>query len=307
MNMSIVFFGTPDFAVATLKKLVENNLIIQAVVTMPDKPAGRGMNLQMSPIKVYAVEQNIPILQPPNLKDELFLKELKAIRADLFIVVAFRMLPEVVWNMPPFGTINLHASLLPQYRGAAPINWAIINGEKITGVTTFKLQHQIDTGNVLLQEEVKIEAYDNAGTLHDKLMTVGANLVLQTVEKLFDHSIVEIPQLNISSLKSAPKIFKETCKIFWNQNAEPIHNFIRGLSPYPGAFTFLGNKKLKIFSSEIELAEHDFSEGKIISDHKSFLKFACKDGFVHVLELQLEGKKRMWVQDFLRGYVFEDN
>lgn len=305
--MSIVFFGTPDFAVATLKKLVENNLIIQAVVTMPDKPAGRGMNLQMSPIKVYAVEQNIPILQPPNLKDELFLKELKAIRADLFIVVAFRMLPEVVWNMPPFGTINLHASLLPQYRGAAPINWAIINGEKITGVTTFKLQHQIDTGNVLLQEEVKIEAYDNAGTLHDKLMTVGANLVLQTVEKLFDHSIVEIPQLNISSLKSAPKIFKETCKIFWNQNAEPIHNFIRGLSPYPGAFTFLGNKKLKIFSSEIELAEHDFSEGKIISDHKSFLKFACKDGFVHVLELQLEGKKRMWVQDFLRGYVFEDN
>jgi methionyl-tRNA formyltransferase len=299
--------GTPEFAVPSLNKLYEAGYDIAAVVTAPDKPAGRGMQLTQSAVKKYAVEKDLQILQPEKLKDPSFIQTLKSLNADIQVVVAFRMLPEIVWNMPPLGTINLHASLLPQYRGAAPINWAIINGEIETGVTTFKLQQQIDTGNILLQEKVKIHPDGTAGTLHDKLQYTGANLLLQTIQQIENGEIEETPQPSIfnlysSTLQTAPKIFNETCQINWDKTTDEIYNLIRGLSPSPTAFTFLNEKKLKIFSAEKEKSTESNEPGKIITDHKTFLKFAALDGFISLKEVQLEGKKRMQIEDFLRGY-----
>jgi len=308
LSLRIIFMGTPEFAVPSLQKLYEAGYYICAVVTAPDKPAGRGMQLTQSAIKKYAVEKNIKVLQPEKLKSPAFIDELKSFKADAQVVVAFRMLPEIVWNMPPMGTINLHGSLLPQYRGAAPINWAIINGEKETGVTTFKLQHEIDTGNILLQEKIKIEADETAGTLHDKMMEVGGDLLLKTIHELEKGNLKEIEQpspLSLTpsaSLRHAPKIFTETCEINWNKSAEEIYNLIRGLSPYPAAFTFLNGKKLKIFASQKEAGQSSNEPRKYVTDHKTFLKFAADDGFVSVKEIQLEGKKKMKIEDFLRGW-----
>lgn len=299
--MRIIFLGTPDFAVASLNAMVEHGYNVVAVVTAPDKPAGRGMKLQQSAVKKYAVEKNIPILQPEKLKAPEFLAELKNYQADVQVVVAFRMLPEAVWNMPPQGTINVHASLLPNYRGAAPINWAIINGEKQTGVTTFKLQHAIDTGDILLQSITPIDENETAGSLHDKLMHDGANLLLKTIQQVIDGSLIATPQELNEEAKHAPKIFTETCAIHWNQSCEQVYNLIRGLSPYPAAFTSVQDKKMKLFVCEKEILSHTLTPGEYICDNKSSLKFACKDGFIIVHELQLEGKTRMKTADFLRG------
>jgi len=306
-GIRIVFMGTPEFAVASLTALVNAGCNIVGVITAPDKPAGRGMKLQESAIKKYAVEKGIPVLQPEKLKNPEFLEELRSLKADLQIVVAFRMLPEVVWNMPPMGTVNLHGSLLPQYRGAAPINWAVINGETETGVTTFKLQQEIDTGDILLQERIPIGENETAGELHDKMKEVGAQLLVKTVEGLADGTLEERPQLSaLESLsfeiKHAPKIFTDTCKIDWNKPAEEIHNLVRGLSPYPGAFSSLNGKMLKIYRSEKEITSPSTNIGEIETDGKAWLKYACADGYIYVKELQLEGKKRMSVEDFLRGF-----
>jgi len=302
-DLRIIFMGTPAFAVASLARLVDAGCQIVAVITAPDKPAGRGMELQQSAVKKYAIEKGLHILQPEKLKAPSFIEELQSLKADLQIVVAFRMLPEMVWNMPPMGTLNLHGSLLPQYRGAAPINWAIINGEAYTGVTTFKLKHEIDTGDILLNEKIEIDEKETAGTLHDKMMEIGADVLLKTVIGLAEVSIMEKPQDN-SNIKHAPKIFTETCAIDWHKSAEEINNLIRGLSPYPAAFTFLDEKKLKVFASEIEITNTVSSTGTYETDGKHFLKFGCNDGFIHIKDLQLEGKKRMKVEDFLRGYRF---
>ncbi|MBP6625646.1 MAG: methionyl-tRNA formyltransferase [Chitinophagaceae bacterium] len=300
--MRIIFLGTPDFAVASLNALIVHKFDVVAVVTAPDKPAGRGMKLQQSAIKKYALEHNIPVLQPEKLKDPNFLGELKSFQADLQVVVAFRMLPEVVWNMPRLGTINVHASLLPNYRGAAPINWAIIRGEKVTGVTTFKLLHQIDTGHILLQQAIDISETDTAGTLHDKLMLAGATLLIQTIEKLEAGELKEIPQnLTDENIQHAPKIFTETCQINWKKPAKEIQQLIRGLSPYPAAFTFLLNKKMKIFSAEIIEPTENKSTGEYATDNKTYLHMYTIDGAISILELQPEGKTRMTVQDYLRG------
>jgi methionyl-tRNA formyltransferase len=299
--------GTPQFAVPSLQKLYESGYDITAVITAPDKPAGRGMQLTQSAVKKYALEKNLKILQPEKLKSPDFIEELKSLKTDVQVVVAFRMLPEIVWNMPPMGTINLHASLLPQYRGAAPINWAIINGEKETGVTTFKLQHEIDTGNILFQKKIPIAEDDTAGTLHDKMMDAGASLLLQTIQELEKGDLKEIVQPNTSNqepgiLNHAPKIFKETCEIDWRKSTDEIYNLIRGLSPYPAAFTYLNEKKVKVFSSKKEISNVGNEPGKIFSDHKTFLKFSTNDGFISLEEVQLEGKKKMMVEDFLRGW-----
>lgn len=307
MSLRIIFMGTPEFAVASLNKIYEAGYEIAGVVTAPDKPAGRGMQLTQSAIKKYALEKNFKILQPEKLKSPDFIEELKLLKADLQVVVAFRMLPEIVWNMPPMGTVNLHGSLLPQYRGAAPINWAIINGEKETGVTTFKLQQQIDTGNILLQEKIPVSDQETAGTLHDKMMNIGADLLVKTIQQLEKGTLKEIPQPSTShiqplNLRPAPKIFTETCEINWNKNVDEIYNLIRGLSPYPSAYTFLKGKKLKIFSAEKEKFRQSHEPGKFFTDHKTFLKFSANDGFIRVKEMQLEGKKKMNVEDFLRGW-----
>jgi len=297
--------GTPDFAVASLKALVENGYPVLAVVTAPDKPAGRGMQLKASAVKEYALSQGLPVLQPEKLKSPEFLEQLRALNAGLQIVVAFRMLPEVVWNMPPMGTVNVHASLLPQYRGAAPINWAIINGETETGVTTFRLKHEIDTGNILLQEKVAILPEDNIGTVYEKLMEKGAGLLLKTVDGLADGTIAEVPQSELADEgKHAPKIFKEDCQIYWRNSAESIHNLVRGLSPVPAAYTFIGDKQVKIFSSRFEIAETGMTYGDIQTDGKTYLRFAAADGWLYALDVQYEGKKRMKVEDFLRGFRF---
>lgn len=301
-NLRIIFMGTPEFAVPSLELLYKAGYDIVGVVTAPDKPAGRGMKLSESEVKKYAVKNNLKVLQPDKLKDPDFIEELRQLNADLQVVVAFRMLPEMVWKMPPLGTINLHASLLPQYRGAAPINWAIINGEKETGVTTFKLQQEIDTGNILLQEKIKISDNETAGTLHDKMKSVGAATLLKTIQQLQNGILHEHPQYHTTSLHPAPKIFSNDCKINWDQNVEDVFNFIRGLSPYPAAFTFLQGKKLKIFSGEKQQQAGLKSAGDYVSDNKSYLKFAAKDGYISIKELQLEGKKRMNVADFLRGW-----
>lgn len=305
-DLRIVFMGTPAFAVASLDALVKAGCRIVAVITAPDKPAGRGMALQQSAVKQYAVANSLPVLQPQKLRAPDFLEALRALNADLQICVAFRMLPEVVWSMPPMGTINLHASLLPQYRGAAPINWAVINGEKETGVTTFKLKHEIDTGNILLQERLPIDAEDTAGTMHDKMMETGAALLVETVKQLATGDIQESPQLlsTNETLHHAPKIFTETCEIDFNKPVTAAHNLVRGLSPYPAAFTFLNGKKLKVFQSFIVEKQPAVKAGQYETDGKSYLQFACSDGYLAVTELQLEGKKRMPVVDFLRGYRF---
>lgn len=302
-DLRIVFMGTPEFAVASLHALLQAGCNIVGVITAPDRPAGRGMKLTQSAVKKYAEEKGLHILQPEKLKNPDFLKELQALKADLQVVVAFRMLPELVWNMPPLGTINLHGSLLPQYRGAAPINWAIINGEKQTGVTTFKLQHQIDTGDILLQQTIDINENETAGELHDVMKEIGAALLVKTVAGLAEKSLTEQPQkIADAEVKHAPKIFTKTCNIDWNKPTCEVHNLVRGLSPFPGALTRLHEKILKIYRSNIELSNHDQPPGTPYSDNKTFLKFTTEDGFLHVLDLQLEGKKRMLVKDFLRGY-----
>lgn len=299
--MRLVFMGTPDFAVAALDALVKAGFDIAAVVTATDKPAGRGQKLQESAVKQYAVAHGLKVLQPLKLKDPLFIEELRALKADLQVVVAFRMLPELVWNMPVKGTINLHASLLPQYRGAAPINHAIINGEKESGVTTFFLKHEIDTGDVIFSEKVSIADTDTAGDLHDKLMNTGAELLVKTVKAIELDDYKEQPQPQSDTLKHAPKIFKEHCQIDWNQPVGVIYNMIRGLSPYPTAFTRLNDKTLKVFRAEPEEKETGLAAGAFLSDGKSYLKFAAKDGFIKLTDLQYEGKKRMKVEEFLRG------
>ncbi len=308
-NLKIIFMGTPDFAVASLDALVNAGYNIVGVVTASDKPAGRGMQLNESAVKKYAVEKGLKILQPEKLKNPQFINELKSLHADVQVVVAFRMLPEIIWNMPEMGTINVHASLLPQYRGAAPINWAIINGEKETGITTFKLQHEIDTGNILLQEKISIGEKETAGELHDKLKLLGAKVLVKTIQQIEGGNLKEQPQSEIrnpkSEIKHAPKIFTETCKIDWNKNADEIYNLIRGLSPYPCAFTYLNEKVVKIYFGEKEIANHHYANGDVQSDNKNYLKFACADGFIHCTDIQLQGKKRMMVEDFLRGYKIE--
>jgi methionyl-tRNA formyltransferase len=303
----IVFMGTPDFAVASLDALVQSGCNIAGVVTAPDKPAGRGMKINESAVKKYALSKGLKILQPEKLKNPAFIEELKSLRADVQVVVAFRMLPEIVWNMPPMGTINVHASLLPQYRGAAPINHAIINGEKESGVTTFRLQHEIDMGNILLQEKVSIGDDETAGELHDELMQAGAKLIVKTIQQLANGSLKERPQSDVVSeknipIKHAPKIFSENCRIDWNKSAEEVFNLIRGLSPYPGAFTYLDSKMLKVYRAKKEIAVHKEAPASYQTDGKSFLKFVCNNGFIAVTDIQLEGKKRMSVEDFLRGY-----
>ncbi len=308
-KLRIVFMGTPEFAVAPLDALVKAGCNIVGVITAPDKPAGRGMELQQSAVKKYAVENMLHVLQPEKLKNPEFLAELKSLKADLQIVVAFRMLPEVVWNMPPMGSVNLHGSLLPQYRGAAPINWAIINGEKETGVTTFKLKHEIDTGDILLQQSFAIRETDNAGDVHDKMKEIGAQLLVKTVKGLADGSLRELPQSKIDNLKSeilhhAPKIFTETCKIDFTKTVNEVYNLIRGLAPYPAAFTFLQDKKLKIYKAEKVYETPVEDAGSFKTDSKLYLYFACGDGYISILELQLEGKKKMMIADFLRGYRF---
>lgn len=301
-ELRIVFLGTPDFAAATLKKLVENQVNIVAVITAPDKPKGRGKKLGTSAVKDYALEAGLPILQPANLKSPEFLKELASYQADLQIVVAFRMLPVAVWDMPELGTFNLHASLLPQYRGAAPINWAIMNGETETGVTTFFLRHEIDTGAIIFQEKEPIHENDNVGILYERLMNRGADLVLKTVRAIESEEYPQIPQEEIEELKNAPKIFKEDCKINWDQTSEEVRNFIRGLSPYPAAWTTFNNKTLKVYDTKIANIINTNEVGSFDTDGKSFLKVKTKDGALEILELQIEGKRRMSTEDFLRGY-----
>lgn len=304
--MRIIFMGTPEFAVASLDILVQHGYEIAAVITVPDKPAGRGQQLQQSAVKTYALSKGLKVLQPEKLKDEQFLEELRDLKADLQIVVAFRMLPEVVWNMPPLGTYNLHGSLLPKYRGAAPINWAIINGEAESGVTSFKLKHEIDTGNMLFQEKIPITKTTTAGELHDQLMQLGAEVILKTMQALESNNYELKPQDDAQSIH-APKLFKETTKINWNEPAEKVYNLIRGLSPYPAAYTAFPDKNgnaltVKIFRSEVEEASHAYEPGTVITDHKQLVKVACGNGFIRITELQMAGKKRMLTEEFLRGF-----
>jgi len=309
-DIRIVFMGTPEFAVASLGALVKAGCNIVCVITAPDKPSGRGMQLQQSAVKKYAVEHNLNILQPEKLKSLQFLEDLRSLKADLQIVVAFRMLPEFVWNMPPLGTVNLHGSLLPQYRGAAPINWAIINGEKETGVTTFKLKHEIDTGDILLQESFPIGENETAGEVHDKMKETGAEILVKTIQGLADGTLKETPQLSETDsrlLKHAPKINTDTCRINWCQPVENIFNLVRGLSPYPSAFTILNEKMLKIYKAKKEIIFPSLPEGDYETDEKTFLKFACTNGYLHLLEVQLEGKKKMAIEEFLRGFRNNSN
>lgn len=303
-DIRIIFFGTPDFAVASLKALVDAGANIAAVVTAPDKPAGRGMQLHASAVKQYALEQNLPVLQPEKLKNPEFVQELKNIGADLHIVVAFRMLPEIVWNMPPLGTVNVHASLLPQYRGAAPINWAIINGETETGVTTFRLKHEIDTGNILMQQKVAILPDDNIGSLYQKLMEEGGKLLVATVKGLAEGSLQGVPQDAVAetAIKHAPKIFKEDTLINWAKTTKEIHNLVRGMSPIPGAYTMLQGKTFKIYKSHYEQDTTAKEPASFDTDGKSYLRFAAADGWLYADEVQAEGKKRMNIGDFLRGF-----
>ena len=311
-ELRIVFMGTPEFAVASLDALVKAGCNVVGVITAPDKAAGRGMQLQQSAVKKYAVENNLNALQPEKLKDPEFLEQLRSLQADLQIVVAFRMLPEAVWNMPPMGSVNLHGSLLPQYRGAAPINWAVINGEKETGVTTFKLKHEIDTGDILLQESFTIGENETAGDVHDRMKEIGAELLVKTVKGLADGILSETPQnsefrIQNLELKHAPKIFTETCRIDWNKTVDEVYNLIRGLSPYPTAFTMFHGKTLKIYRAErIDGLHSSIVAGNFETDQKTYLRFACSNGYISIIELQLEGKKKMLTTDFLRGYRFAE-
>lgn len=304
-ELRIVYMGTPDFAVAPLKALVEGGYNVVAVVTTPDKPSGRGLKVNESAVKRYAVEVGLPLLQPVKLRDEEFVEAFRALDADLGVVIAFRMLPEIIWSAPKMGTFNLHASLLPQYRGAAPINRAIMNGETVTGVTTFLLNPQIDEGAVIGQVKVEIEPTDNVGTLHDKLMNVGTDLVLETVEKLAAGDVKPIEQTDMEcgELKPAPKIFKEDCHIDFSCSGADIINLIRGLSPYPAAWAQLAeNLTAKVFEAAFEPAENVGEAGTVVSDEKHYIKVACADGYISIKELQLSGKKRMTAEELLRGF-----
>lgn len=321
-DFRIVYMGTPDFAVESLKALVEGGYNVVGVVTMPDKPMGRHQDtLQPSPVKQYAIEHGLKVMQPVKLKDPEFVEELRSLNADLQIVVAFRMLPEVVWAMPKYGTFNAHASLLPKYRGAAPINWAVINGDTETGITTFMLKHEIDTGDVIDQVRIPIADTDNVEIVHDRLMELSGKLVTKTVDSIIDGSFKTISQeellrqqqsMNAETsqeelLSPAPKIFRDTCRINWNQSTKKIYDFIRGLSPYPAAWTTLNGKSVKIYETEKEIAEHSYPTGTILCDSKSFIKVATTDGYVNIKVLQLEGKKRMPVTDLLRGFKLTEN
>ncbi len=300
-ELRIIFMGTPDFAVPSLDILVENNFNVVAVITAPDRPKGRGLKLAVSPVKEAALRHGIPVLQPANLKSQDFIEELKEYKANLQVVVAFRMLPEIVWNMPAIGTFNLHASLLPQYRGAAPINWAIINGEKETGVTTFFLKHEIDTGKVIFQEKEPIYDDDTVGRLYGRLMEKGGKLVLKTVQAIRKEDYPQRKQDENEVLKKAPKIFRETCEIDWSKPTNEVYNFIRGLSPYPAAWTTVNNLNLKLFMVSPLFIKSSLTPGQFETDNKSFLHFKTKDGIINVLELQLQGKKRMAIDEFFRG------
>lgn len=309
-DLRIVYMGTPDFAVEALRQLVEGGYNVVGVITMPDKPAGRGHKIQFSPVKQYALEQGLPLLQPEKLKEEGFIEALRAWKADLQIVVAFRMLPEIVWNMPRLGTFNLHASLLPQYRGAAPINWAVINGDKETGITTFFLKHEIDTGEVIQQVRIPIAETDNVEVVHDKLMMLGGRLVVETVDAILDGTVKAIPQEEmavVGELRPAPKIFKETCRIDWNQPVKRIYDFVRGLSPYPAAWSELVNPEgesmiVKVFETEKVVESHRLAPGTVVTDGKSYLKVAALDSFIGIRALQLPGKKRLKIDELLRGF-----
>ena len=308
-ELRIVFMGTPDFAVATLDAILKANFNVVGVITAPDKPAGRGQKIQQSAVKKYALQKGLNILQPTNLKNEDFLKELEILKANLQIVVAFRMLPTIIWKMPEYGTFNLHASLLPNYRGAAPINWAIINGETKTGVSTFFIDEKIDTGNIILQEEISISEDETVGELHDKLMTIGSELVVKTLKLISENTIVTTKHPEIEE-KLAPKIFTETCKINWNASVNSIYNLIRGLNPYPTAWTTLINNneeiKVKLFDVKKEVIQHSFTNGFILTS-KNELKIAAKDGFIIVKSLQLAGKKKMDIKSLLNGFTFIEN
>ncbi|CAN5300641.1 methionyl-tRNA formyltransferase [soil metagenome] len=304
-DLRIIFMGTPDFAVPSLEILIKNKFKVVAVITGPDKPKGRGQKLAASPVKEIALKHKVPVLQPTNLKSPEFLDELRSYQANLQVVVAFRMLPEVVWNMPEFGTFNLHASLLPQYRGAAPINWAIINGETETGVTTFFLKHEIDTGDIILQEKEPISEEDTAGDLYQRLMKKGADLVLKTVQAIEDESYTEIAQDLYEEVKHAPKIFKETCQINWNESSFYLYNFIRGLSPYPAAWTILNSRTFKIYkASKTHQTKLNLKPGQIMTDNQNFLHVKTSDHLLAIEELQMEGKNRMSIKDFLKGNKF---
>ena len=309
-DLRIVYMGTPDFAVESLRCLVEGGYNVVGVITMPDKPAGRGHKLQFSPVKQYALEHSLPLLQPEKLKDEAFVEALREWKADLQIVVAFRMLPEVVWNMPRLGTFNLHASLLPQYRGAAPINWAVINGDTETGITTFFLRHEIDTGEVIQQVRIPIADTDDVGIVHDKLMMLGGKLVTETVDAILNDAVKPIPQEEmavVGELRPAPKIFKDTCRIDWNQPVKRIYDFIRGLSPYPAAWSELVQPDgetvvMKIFETEKIIQSHQLTPGTLLTDGKTYIHVAAADGIIGIRALQLPGKKRLKTDELLRGF-----
>lgn len=308
MSNKIIFMGTPDFAVFSLEKILQKGINVAAVVTAPDKAAGRGKKIKKSAVKKFAESKNIKILQPTNLKSDEFINELKRLKAELFVVVAFRMLPKTVWSLPGKGTINLHASLLPNYRGAAPINWALINGEKTSGVSTFFINEKIDCGAIIDKKEVQISEEMNAGELHDILAEKGADLLTETIDKIFTGNYKSDNQKNFKDLdlKPAPKIFKKDCEIDWDWDVKKIHNFIRGLSPYPGAWTKISDqssssKEIKIFKSEIIHGKHNNDNAEIISDNKNFLYISAEGGLINIIELQMEGKKRMNIYDFLRG------
>lgn len=309
-DLRIVYMGTPDFAVESLRCLVEGGYNVVGVITMPDKPAGRGHKLQFSPVKQYALEHSLPLLQPEKLKDEAFVEALREWKADLQIVVAFRMLPEVVWNMPRLGTFNLHASLLPQYRGAAPINWAVINGDTETGITTFFLRHEIDTGEVIQQVRIPIADTDDVGIVYDKLMMLGGKLVTETVDAILNDAVKPIPQEEmavVGELRPAPKIFKDTCRIDWNQPVKRIYDFIRGLSPYPAAWSELVQPDgetvvMKIFETEKIIQSHQLTPGTLLTDGKTYIHVAAADGIIGIRALQLPGKKRLKTDELLRGF-----
>lgn len=313
-DLRIIYMGTPDFAVETLRLLVERKYNVVAVVTMPDKPAGRGHKIQYSPVKQYALSVGLPVLQPERLKDEAFLNDLRSYNAHLQIVVAFRMLPQVVWDMPPMGTFNLHASLLPQYRGAAPINWAIMNGDKETGITTFFLTHEIDTGKVIQRKSIPIADDDNVGDIHDRLMMLGADMVCETVDNIIADKVVAIPQEELITdepLRPAPKIFKDTCHLDFNRNVVELYNQVRGLSPYPAAWCELVSPDgeaigVKVFAASYLIENHNASIGSIATDGKNYIRVACNDGFLQLDTLQLAGKKRLDVTDLLRGFKLTD-
>ncbi|MGI9137987.1 MAG: methionyl-tRNA formyltransferase [Sediminibacterium sp.] len=301
----IVFMGTPAFAVASLNALLQAKMNVVGVVTAPDKPAGRGMQLQQSAVKQFAIAQNLPLLQPEKLKSPEFFEALRLWKPDIQVVVAFRMLPETIWSFPPMGTLNVHGSLLPQYRGAAPINWAIINGETETGVTTFQLQHEIDTGAILLQDRITILPNHTAGEIHDIMMEVGAQLLVKTLNGLFDKNIKAVPQDQViaqNTLKHAPKIYSKDCEIDWEKDCMTLHNLIRGLAPFPGAVTKIDGKIVKLYLTKIMAGTPHEAPGSFVTDGKTYARIACKNGYIELLDIQWEGKKRMSITDFLRGY-----